>query len=125
MKTLQADVVVIACGPSGLAAAISAAESGMSVIALEKAINTGGAANMGMGPLGLNTTIQTQELSNVTVDKAFRMFMEYTHWRVDANLVKQYFEKSADTIAWLQDMGVEFFKASRYFPGSEATWHIV
>ncbi len=125
MKTMQADVVVIACGPSGLAAAISAAESGFSVIALEKAINTGGAANMGMGPLGLNTTIQTQELSNVTVDKAFKMFMEYTHWRVDANLVKQYFEKSADTIAWLQDMGVEFFKASRYFPGSEATWHIV
>ena len=63
MKTMQADVVVIAWGPSGLAAAISAAEAGHSVIALEKAINTGGAANMGMGPLGLDTTIQTQELS--------------------------------------------------------------
>ncbi len=125
MREMQADVVVIACGPSGLAAAISAAEGGCSVIALEKAINTGGAANMGMGPLGLNTTVQVQELSTVTVDKAFRMFMEYTHWRVDANIVKKYFEKSGDTIAWLQDMGVEFFKAARYFPGSETTWHIV
>ena len=35
---------------SRLAAAISAAENGASVIALEKASNTGGAANMGMGP---------------------------------------------------------------------------
>ena len=78
MREMQADVVVIACGPSGLAAAISAAEGGCSVIALEKAINTGGAANMGMGPLGLNTTVQVQELSTVTVDKAFRMFMERT-----------------------------------------------
>lgn len=125
MKTMKSDVVVIACGPSGLASAISAAENGLSVIALEKAMNTGGAANMGMGPLGLNTAVQKEELSSITVEKAFDMFMTYTHWRVDANLVKQYFEKSADTISWLQDMGVEFFKASRYFPGSEATWHIV
>lgn len=125
MKTMQADVVVIACGPSGLAAAISAAENNCSVIALEKAMNTGGAANMGMGPLGLGTAIQREELSSVTVEKAFNMFMNYTHWRVDANLVKKYFEKSADTIAWLQDMGVEFYKAARYFPGSEPTWHIV
>lgn len=125
MKTMQADVVVIACGPSGLAAAISAAENNCSVIALEKAMNTGGAANMGMGPLGLGTSIQREELSSVTVEKAFNMFMNYTHWRVDANLVKKYFEKSADTIAWLQDMGVEFYKAARYFPGSEPTWHIV
>lgn len=125
VKTMKTDVVVIACGPSGLAAAIAAAENGQSVIALEKAMNTGGAANMGMGPLGLNTTVQREELSSVTVEKAFEMFMTYTHWRVDANLVKQYFEKSGDTIAWLQDMGVEFYKASRYFPGSEATWHIV
>lgn len=125
MKTMKADVTVIACGPSGLAAAITAAENGQSVIALEKAMNTGGAANMGMGPLGLNTSVQREQLSTVTVDKAFNMFMNYTHWRVDANLVKQYFEKSADTISWLQDMGVEFFKASKYFPGSEPTWHIV
>lgn len=125
MDRRSADIVVIAAGPSGLAAAIAAAENGQSVIVLEKAISAGGAANMGMGPLGINTTVQREELSSITVEKAFEMFMNYTHWRVDANLVKKYFEKSADTISWLQDMGVEFYKASKYFPGSEATWHIV
>ena len=125
MEKLSADVVVVACGPAGLAAAISAAEAGLSVIALEKSKRTGGAANAGMGPLGLNTDVQRRQLSTVSVEKAFEMFMNYTHWRVDANLVKTYFEKSADTILWLEDMGVQFYQASRYFPGSEATWHIV
>lgn len=125
MKEITCDVVVVAAGPSGLAAAISAAESDMSVVVFEKAMNTGGAANMGMGPLGLGTSVQRKELSTVDKNKAFDMFMNYTHWRVDANLVKKYFDKSADTIEWLQDMGVEFYKASKYFPGSEPTWHIV
>jgi fumarate reductase flavoprotein subunit len=53
------------------------------------------------------------------------MFMDYTHWRVDANLVRKYFGNSAATIEWLEDMGVEFAGAYKYFPKSEATWHIV
>lgn len=52
MKQLQTDVVVVAAGLSGLAASIAAAENGANVIALEKSTTTGGAANMGMGPLG-------------------------------------------------------------------------
>ena len=50
MKQLETDVVVVAAGLSGLAASVAAAESGARVITLEKASNTGGAANMGMGP---------------------------------------------------------------------------
>lgn len=41
------------------------------------------------------------------------------------DLVQTYFEKSADTIEWLQDMGVEFAGAFKYFTESAATWHIV
>ncbi len=125
MLEYKCDVVVVAAGPSGLAAAITAAENDLSVIVLEKSNVAGGSANMGMGPLGIDTSVQKRELSSLTVEKAFNMFMEYTHWRVDAQLVKKYFEKSADTIDWLQDMGVEFYKAAKYFPVSEATWHIV
>lgn len=125
MKELNCDVVVVAAGPSGLAAAISAAESNLSVVVFEKAMNAGGAANMAMGPLGIGTSVQRKELSTMDKNKAFDMFMNYTHWRVDANLVRKYFDKSADTIEWLQDMGVEFYKASKYFPGSEPSWHIV
>ncbi len=125
MTEYTCDLAVVAAGPSGLAAAITAAENDLNVIVLEKSNVAGGSANMGMGPLGIDTDVQKKELSSITVEKAFNMFMEYTHWRVDAMLVRKYFEKSADTIAWLQDMGVQFYKAAKYFPESEATWHIV
>lgn len=125
MKNYEAQICVIAAGPSGLSAAVQAAEDGASVVVLEKAAAVGGAANMGMGPLGLGTRYQKAQMIDITVEKAFHMFMEYTHYQVDARLVKRYFEQSAETIEWLEDMGVEFEGAFRYFPQSEATWHIV
>ena len=125
MKELTTQIVVIAAGPSGLSAAVQAAEDGASVIVIEKAANIGGAANMGMGPLGIGTKYQKQQMIDITVEKAFNMFMEYTHYQTDARLIKKYFEMSADTIEWLEDFGVEFEGAFKYFPKSEATWHIV
>ncbi len=125
MENLKTQIVVIAGGPSGLAAACQAAEEGAEVIVIEKANVCGGAANMGMGPLGIGTKYQQQQMIDVTVEKAFNMFMEYTHYNVDARLVKRYFEQSAETIEWLEDKGVEFEGAFKYFPQSEATWHIV
>jgi fumarate reductase flavoprotein subunit len=125
MKKLETQVVVIAAGPSGLCAAVQAAEDGAKVIVVEKAATIGGAANMGMGPLGIGTKHQKRQMIDITVEKALNMFMEYTHYQVDARLVRRYFAQSAETIEWLEDMGVEFEGAFRYFPKSEATWHIV
>ena len=125
MKTYHADICVIAGGPSGLSAAVQAAEDGAAVVVLEKSAAVGGAANMGMGPLGIATKYQKRQMEGITVEKAFEMFMDYTHYQVDARLVRRYFEQSAETIQWLEDMGVEFEGAFRYFPQSEATWHIV
>lgn len=125
MENLETQIVVIAGGPSGLSAAVQAAQDGADVIVIEKAGVVGGAANMGMGPLGIGTKYQKRDMQEVTVEKAFNMFMEYTHYNVDGRLVKRYFEQSAETIEWLEEMGVEFEGAFRYFPKAEPTWHIV
>lgn len=125
MKKLECDVAIIGAGPSGLAASVQAADDGAKVMVFEKANVVGGAANMGMGPLGIGTKQQQAQMVDIDVERAFKMFMDYTHWRVDANLVKKYFENSASTIEWLEDMGLEFAGAYKYFPKSEATWHIV
>ena len=45
MKKMEADVIVVAAGLSGLAAGIAAAEEGMKVVMLEKSKVTGGAAS--------------------------------------------------------------------------------
>ncbi|MBE6016010.1 MAG: FAD-binding protein [Lachnospiraceae bacterium] len=125
VKKLETDIVIIAGGPAGLAAAVAAGENGARTILIDKANTVGGAANMGMGPLGIDTNIQKANFNNISVEYALKKHMEYTHYRVDEDLVSAYFHKSADTINWLQDMGVEFFGAFRYFKESEATWHIV
>ena len=125
MKKIETDVVVVAAGLSGVAAAATAAENGARVVAFEKASTVGGAANMGMGPFAVGSKQQQAMMVDINVERAFKMFMEYTHWRVDATLVKRYFENSASTIEWLEDMGVQFAGAYKYFPKSEATWHIV
>ena len=125
MKTLEADVIVVATGTAGLAASIAAAEKGAKVIAFEKASTTGGTGNMGMGPLGVESRLQRLKFLGPTKDEAFRIFMDFTHWQVDARLVRAYMDKAATTIDWLEDMGVEFMDPCAYFPGGHATWHPV
>lgn len=125
MKKMEADVIVVAGGPAGLAAAITAGENDLKTIVFEKSNTTGGAANMGMGPLGLGTRYQKEGFCDITKDDAMDIHMKYTHFRVDADLVQTYFGKSGDTIEWLEDMGVEFAGAFRYFKESAQTWHIV
>lgn len=134
MKQLQTDVIVVAAGLSGMAAGIAAAENGVEVIIFEKSSTTGGAANMGMGPLGVGSPIQKEHMISLTPGEAFRKHMYYTHYRVDARLVRDYYFKSGETIEWLMDMGVEFLGVQRAFNAPEVTraysdgeftWHVV
>ena len=106
MKQLEADLAVVAAGVSGLAAAVAAAQLGMKVIALEKSSTTGGAANMGMGPLGIESPLTRAKQFSPTRDEAFNVFMNYVHWQADGKLVRAYLSKSGDTIAWLMNLGV-------------------
>lgn len=134
MKKLETDVIVVAAGLSGLAASIAAAENGVRVMTFEKSNTTGGAANMGMGPLGVGSRIQREHMISLTPGEAFRKHMYFTHYRVDARMVRDYYYKSGDTIDWLMDMGVEFVGVQRAFSAPEATraysdgeftWHVV
>jgi fumarate reductase flavoprotein subunit len=78
-----------------------------------------------MGLLAVESRLQRLKQIALTREEAFKIFMDYTHWRVDARLVRAYIDKSADTIDWLEAMGVEFFEPFAYFPGANFTWHIV
>lgn len=63
--------------------------------------------------------------NNYSKDEAFNFFMEYTHWRSDAKLVRRWFNMSADTVQWMQDKGVEFLGVFKYFKDSKQTQHMV
>ncbi|NTW38664.1 MAG: FAD-dependent oxidoreductase [Cellulomonadaceae bacterium] len=122
---VEADVVIVGGGASGITAAVAAAEKDASVIVVEKGGTTGGAANMGMGFFAVESKYQKAQLVDFSQEDAFRLLMEYTHWRVDARLVRKYIAQSADTIDWVESMGVEFLGAFKYFAKSTQTWHVV
>lgn len=125
MKQIQTDIAVVGSGPAGLAAAIAAAEKGAKVTIIEKAATTGGTGNMAMGPLAVESRLQKEKNVPLTKEQAFKIHMDYTHWRVDAQLVKKYINKSGDTISWLEDMGVKFYEVESQFPGANCTHHNV
>lgn len=125
MKKLESDIITVAAGIAGLAAAVSAAEKGAKVIAFEKGSTTGGTGNMAVGPFAVESRHQNIRQISLTKQEAFRMFMDYTHWQGDARLVQAYIEKSSDTIDWLEKIGVEFTEPAAYFPGSQFTWHLI
>ena len=125
MTQLNADIIVVAAGAAGLPAAIEAAQGGAKVIVFEKGATTGGTGNMGMGPLGIESRHTRAKQFKPTKDEAFETFMEYTHWQVDAQLVRAYLNKSGDTIHWLESLGVEFVEPASYFPTAYPTWHLI
>jgi fumarate reductase flavoprotein subunit len=125
MKQYETDIAIVGGGTSGLAAAVAAAERGSRVTIIEKAAVTGGTGNMAMGPFAVESRLQDERKLSLTRDEAFNIFMNYTHWRVDARLVREYINKTASTIDWLEKMGVEFYGAEAQFPGSHFTHHCV
>ena len=125
MKKLEADIVVVAAGLSGLTAATQAAEKGAKVVVFEKSATTGGAANMGMAFFAVESKYQRDQMYEWTKDQAFNEFMEYTHWKADAKLVRRWFNMSADTVEWVENFGVEFLGAYKYFKDSHVTQHMI
>ncbi|MFA5308938.1 MAG: FAD-dependent oxidoreductase [Dehalococcoidales bacterium] len=125
MKQLETDIAVVAAGTAGLAAAIAAVERGAKVIAFEKASTTGGTGNMAMGPFAVESRMQRVRQIGLTREEAFKIFMEFTHGKADARLISTYINKSADTIDWLEGMGVKFADIQSHNTGFNYTWHIV
>lgn len=117
------DVVVIGAGAAGLAAAAAAAESGARVVVLEKTDRIGGAIHGGAGIFAAGSDMQRDRQIPLTRAEAFTTLMDFTQWRVDARLVSDYVNRSADTVAWLTGLGAEFSDVVAYYLGAHATWH--
>lgn len=108
-ETISTEVVVVGSGATGLAAAIQARQLGCDVILLEKNAMLGGTTLMVEGIAGLNDDyakslgIPTYDLVEV-LNKA----QQYHHWVSNAELLRRFYENSADTISWLQEQGIKF-----------------
>ncbi len=114
---INCDVAVVGGGASGMAAAAAAAEAGASVVVVEKNKKVGGNGLFPRGIFAVNSPVQKRKLVNSDADEVFRAAMEYSHWKIDPDLVRSLIDKSGDTIAWLTGKGVEFSDVVHHLPG--------
>jgi fumarate reductase flavoprotein subunit len=124
-KSNEADVAVIGSGISGLSAALTAAEGGAKVIIFEKQRSPGGTSNFLQGMFAVESEMQRERYIIYTRDEAFKNFMDYSHWRANARLVRAVVNESGPTISWLQEKGVEFSDATVNMPNAPSTYHVV
>ena len=125
MKNLDADVVVVGAGSAGLSAALTAAQGGAKVIVLEKMPMPGGYSLMAEGMFAAESIIQERDYIGVTKDQAFKNHMNSTHWCANGRLARVFIDKSASTIDWFLELGVEYTKVLTLWPGGPRTWHMM
>ena len=120
---MKCDFLVLGAGGAGLAAAVTAAEAGASVIILDRLRVTGGATVFAKGIFAVGSKFQIELGIDISTDEAFLQHMFYTHYLANPRLVRAIVDKSADTIHWLDDRGTEFIAPAELYPGAPKTWH--
>ena len=110
-------------GPAGMAASVEASAAGLDVMVFEKVSRTGGAREGGIGPMAVGSYLQEQDNVDFTVDEGFEFMMTHGRWRTNAMLVSAYLNQTADTIEWLEDMGIKFTGTGAYYKGAARVLH--
>ncbi len=121
----RADVLVVGSGATGLAAAVTLAEGGATVIVFEKQRSLGGTSNFFQGTFAVESDMQRARYVTYTRDEAFTNTMDYSHWRANPRLVRAIIDESGPTISWLQAQGVVFTDATINMPDAPLTYHVI
>lgn len=119
----SADVIIVGAGLSGMACARSAAENGASVILIDKAPFAGSTFQTSMGNISILQIADNQEFwqfeegDEDTMDNFLTRYAKATETgKVDApypdyDRVKTLMTASCETIAWMEELGVDFQKS--------------
>jgi fumarate reductase flavoprotein subunit len=120
----KTDVVIVGAGGAGIAAALSVVENGGRAVVVEKQSCAGGTTNFVEGIYAVDSDMQRRRNVKATRDEGFKQLMEYSHWKANASLVRSVVNKSGETIAWLEKMGVAFVEPTADFLGGPRVWHL-
>jgi succinate dehydrogenase/fumarate reductase flavoprotein subunit len=124
------DIIIVGGGGSGLAAAVSAAECGAEVLVLEKEAELGGTTGIAVGSFTANrTSMQQQSGIEDSIDEhaedASRFAPSYIEARNNDDLRRWFLGHGAETLTWLQGMGLSFHGPSPEPPNRVPRMHNV
>ncbi|HEX7475344.1 MAG TPA: FAD-dependent oxidoreductase [Dehalococcoidales bacterium] len=116
-KEMEASLVVIGGGGAGLASALAAAEKGVTgIVVLEKRGALGGNTALATGLFACESPAQARDKIVADRDELFKRAMNWAHWsRVNPRILRIFFNKSGDTIRWLEEKGLQF-NVITFFP---------
>lgn len=128
-KDLEAGLVILGGGGSGLSAAVEAAEAVRAaeavdaaeqgdahIIVLEKRAALGGNTALAGGLFACESPVQAREKIVADRDLLFKKAMDWAHWSgVNPRILRAFINKSGDTIRWLEKKGLEF-NLIRFYP---------
>ncbi|MEX0427386.1 FAD-dependent oxidoreductase [Nocardioides sp. DS6] len=121
MSEPEYDVVVIGAGGAGLAAAVSAAERGASVIVFESEGEIGGSTQLSAGMFtAAATSVQKALGIDDSVDRFFQHYMDLNQWQLKPGLVRRFCELSGPTLEWILELGAEIpaqISTNAHMPG--------
>ncbi|MCA9177706.1 MAG: FAD-dependent oxidoreductase [Planctomycetales bacterium] len=110
---MTVDVIIVGGGGSGLACAAAAAQRGLDVVVLEKRPAPGGTTGIAIGSFTASRT-KWQREAGIDDDPAEHerdagQFGPPEHQRLNNDSLRQFFlEHGADTLAWLEQLGLSF-----------------
>lgn len=113
-ETKDCDIIVVGGGMSGLAAAVSASETGKRVIVVEANSNTGGNGHGTEGIFACGSSMQKELGINFTFEDVISAEFNFFNYLIDALAWKDLVEASADNVDWLAGNGVQFDGVDNY-----------
>ncbi|AMN47572.1 fumarate reductase flavoprotein subunit [Steroidobacter denitrificans] len=113
------DVIVLGGGGAGMAAALTATETGARVLLVEVADKLGGSTALSGGVYyAAGTRVQqARGIEGDTQEAAYLYYMALTQHKVEASLVRRFCDEAADGLEWLMSLGVEFLPEGLYVSG--------
>ncbi len=113
------DVIVVGSGAAGLAAAVSAADAGASVLVVEGEKQVGGSSRLSGGHFyAAGTSVQREAgVHDDNADAMFEHYMTLGQWLVDPAVVRRYCDLSAPTLEWMKRLGVRYPVSGLYVSG--------
>ncbi|MFC6181228.1 FAD-dependent oxidoreductase [Lactiplantibacillus daowaiensis] len=105
-KTLKTDFIVAGAGGTGLAAAYAAAQQGLQVLIIEKQPQIGGNTKISSGFFAIDSKAQRERGMVMSKAEAVRQLMAYNHNVANGPLIHKIVTNAADTLDWLQAMGM-------------------
>lgn len=103
------DIVVVGAGGSGTGAALAAAEAGAKVMVVEKLGAVGGNSKLASGFFAIDSKWQQEEGLDLDVDVAINRLLVFNNYLSNGPLTRAIVEKAADTVEWLDGMGMKFY----------------